>query len=122
MGHGICRIFDAPVIFLLRVKYFFLYLFLLMSVKDCPRCGKGIPLDSSFCMYCGFPLSAQINTHSVGWMIMSFLVSLLWLKVNNTPLFPLGFIGGLVIAFWSADVDRAFGKNRFCHTPYCYRL
>lgn len=87
------------------------YFFLFMSVKNCPKCGKNIPFDASFCAYCGVPLSTPINTHSAGWMIMSFLISLLWFKIDNNPLFPLGFVGGLIIAFWSADVDRAFGKK-----------
>jgi hypothetical protein len=44
-------------------------------------------------------------------MIMAFLVSFLWFKINNNPVFPLGFIGALIIAFWSADIDKALGKE-----------
>lgn len=58
-------------------------------------------------------LSSQINTHSYGWVIMSFLISLLWFKINNMPIFPLGFIGGLVITYWSYDIDRSLGKEPF---------
>jgi hypothetical protein len=42
---------------------------------------------------------------------MSFLVSFLWFKINNSPVFPLGFVGGLVITFWSSDLDKALGKE-----------
>jgi hypothetical protein len=82
-----------------------------VSVKNCPKCSKSIPADSSFCPYCGTPLSVPINTHSSGWMIMSFLVSFLWFKIDNNPIFPLGFIGALIIAFWSADIDKALRKE-----------
>ncbi len=53
---------------------------------------------------------SQVNTHTYGWTILSFLVSLLWFKINNNPVFPLGFLGGLFIAFWFHDIDRALGK------------
>jgi predicted nucleic acid-binding Zn ribbon protein len=82
-----------------------------VSVKNCPKCNKSIPADSAFCPYCGTPLSTSINTHSYGWMIMAFLVSFLWFKINNNPIFPLGLIGALIIAFWSADIDKALGKE-----------
>lgn len=42
---------------------------------------------------------------------MSFLVSFLWFNMNNTHVFPLGFVGGLVITFWSSDIDKAVGKE-----------
>jgi hypothetical protein len=42
---------------------------------------------------------------------MSFLVSFLWFKINNVPIFPLGFVGGLIIAFWSSDIDKTLGKK-----------
>lgn len=56
-------------------------------------------------------LSTPINTHSSGWMIMSFLISFLWFRINNNPIFPLGFIGALLIALWSADIDKTLGKE-----------
>lgn len=82
-----------------------------MSTKNCTKCGKLIPSDSSFCPYCGTPLSTPINTHSLGWLVMSFLISFLWFKIGNNPVFPLGFIGALIIALWSADIDKALGKE-----------
>jgi len=42
---------------------------------------------------------------------MSFLISFLWFKINNVPIFPLGFIGALIIAYWSADIDKTLGKE-----------
>jgi hypothetical protein len=42
---------------------------------------------------------------------MSFLVSFLWFKISNVPIFPLGFMGGLIITFWSSDIDRTLGKK-----------
>jgi hypothetical protein len=42
---------------------------------------------------------------------MSFLVSFLWFKVGSIPIFPLGFVGGLIITFWSSDIDKALGKE-----------
>ena len=42
---------------------------------------------------------------------MAFLVSFLWFKINNRPLFPLGFVGGLVITAWSWHIDRQVGKQ-----------
>jgi predicted nucleic acid-binding Zn ribbon protein len=85
-----------------------------MSEKNCPVCGKSVPRDASFCLYCGARLndsSAQVNTHSYGWLIMSFLVSFLWFRINGASVFPLGFIGGLLITFWSSDIDKSLGKK-----------
>jgi len=31
--------------------------------------------------------------------------------MNNTHVFPLGFVGGLVITLWSSDIDKAVGKE-----------
>jgi cellobiose-specific phosphotransferase system component IIC len=85
-----------------------------MVTRDCPRCGKPVSSDMAFCPFCGAKLDQplqQVNTHSYGWVLMSFLVSFLWFKINNTPTFPIGFVGGLVITFWSSDIDKALGKE-----------
>jgi hypothetical protein len=37
---------------------------------------------------------------------MAFLVSLLWFKINGRLVFPLGFVGGLVISGFSWDIDK----------------
>lgn len=70
----------------------------------CPSCGA--KLDQAL---------RQVNTHSYGWVLMSFLmsflVSFLWFNVGNMPIFPIGFVGGLVITFWSSDTDKALGKK-----------
>jgi hypothetical protein len=42
---------------------------------------------------------------------MAFLVSFLWFKIGNTPLFPLGFIGSLVITAFSWHIDKQVGKQ-----------
>jgi cellobiose-specific phosphotransferase system component IIC len=85
-----------------------------MSTRNCPRCGKTVTSDMTFCPFCGAKLDQplqQVNTHSYGWALMSFLVSLLWFKISNVPIFPLGFVGGLIITFWSSDIDKALGKK-----------
>ncbi len=41
---------------------------------------------------------------------MAFLVSFLWFKINNVLLFPLGFIGGLIIMGFSGHIDKQVGK------------
>jgi len=85
-----------------------------MSTINCPRCGKAVSSDMTFCPFCGAKLDQplqQVNTHSYGWVLISFLVSFLWFKINNNPIFPLGFVGGLVITFWSSDIDKALGKE-----------
>jgi len=33
-------------------------------------------------------LQSQINTHSLGWLTLSFLVSFLWFRIGGQPLFP----------------------------------
>jgi hypothetical protein len=93
---------------------------ILMSTQNCPRCGGPIAPDVNFCPFCGAKLdhpfrqvSRQVNTHSLGWMVLSFLVSFLWFKINSNPVFPLGFMGGLVITFWSSDIDKALGKETY---------
>jgi hypothetical protein len=85
-----------------------------MSTVNCPRCGKAVPSGMTFCSSCGAKLDQalqQVNTHSYGWVIMSFLVSFLWFRIDSMPIFPLGFVGGLVITFFSSDTDRALGKK-----------
>jgi hypothetical protein len=85
-----------------------------MSTRNCVRCGRAVPSDVAFCPFCGAKLNHPLwhaNTHSYGWVLMSFLVSFLWFKMSDTPVFPVGFVGGLVITFWSSDIDKAVGKE-----------
>jgi len=42
---------------------------------------------------------------------MAFLVSFLWFKVNGRLVFPLGFVGGLVITGLSWHIDKQIGKQ-----------
>jgi len=56
------------------------------------------------------PPTYAANTHTVGFLILCFLLSFLWFRINGVGVFPLGFVGGLVVAWWSQDIDRAFGK------------
>jgi hypothetical protein len=53
----------------------------------------------------------KVNTHTFGWMVLAFLVSFLWFKIGNQPRFPLGFVGSLVIIYWSTNIDKALGKK-----------
>ncbi len=85
-----------------------------MSTKNCPKCGSSVAIDAISCPFCGAKqdqILTQINTHSYGWTILSFLVSFIWFRVYGAPIFPLGFIGGLIIADWSSDIDKALGKE-----------
>jgi hypothetical protein len=96
-----------------------------MSTVYCPHCGTQVPLGTLFCPNCGVALpqlqnqpptqaaipERRINTHTYGWIIMAFLVSFLWFKINNMPLFPLGFVGGLVITGFSWHIDKQVGKQ-----------
>jgi hypothetical protein len=87
-----------------------------MSTRNCPACGRTVEANVSFCPFCGAKIDnpfQNVNTHSLGWAVMSFLVSFLWFKINNVPLFPLGFFGGLIIAFWSYDTDKALRKESY---------
>ena len=94
-----------------------------MSTLYCPNCGKQVPSGTLFCPNCGVALpplqpptqafvpARRINTHTFGWIIMAFLVSFLWFKIGITPIFPLGFVGGLVITAFSWDIDKQVGKS-----------
>ncbi len=44
-------------------------------------------------------------------MIIAFLISFLWFRINGLPLFPVGFLAGLVIAYWSHDINRGLGRD-----------
>jgi hypothetical protein len=92
-----------------------------MSTLYCPNCGKQVLPGALFCPNCGVALAQlptqttmptpRINTHTYGWIIMAFLVSFLWFKINNMPLFPLGFVGGLIITGFSWHIDKQVGKQ-----------
>lgn len=94
-----------------------------MSTVFCPKCGTESPAGQLFCSNCGNYLPQpepatpatthewKINTHTYGWIIMAFLVSLLWFKINSNLVFPLGFVGGLVISGFSWDIDKQVGKQ-----------
>jgi prepilin signal peptidase PulO-like enzyme (type II secretory pathway) len=69
-----------------------------------------------YCPYCANPITAAVaawpnNTHSAGFVVIAVLLSLLWFKVNNVPVFPLGLVGGILLAYWSHDVDTRLGKQ-----------
>jgi hypothetical protein len=94
-----------------------------MSTVTCSKCGKQAPSGQLFCTDCGMYLpqpeptaqvitpKQKINTHTYGWIIMAFLVSLILFKVNSRLVFPLGFVGGLVISGFSWDIDKQVGKQ-----------
>ncbi len=58
----------------------------------------------------GLPASPSANTHSVGFLVLAVLLSFLWFRINGVGVFPLGFVGALLVAWWSQDIDRHFGK------------
>ncbi len=91
-------------------------------VATCPRCGAVLPAGARYCSSCGvavvpaaMPFAPQpspriVTTHTVGFTVIAFLISFLWFRINGVPLLPVGLLGGLVVAWWSQDIDRQFGK------------
>ena len=45
----------------------------------------------------GLP-ACVVSSHAVGFLILSFLLSFLWFRINRVGVFPLGFVGALVVA------------------------
>jgi hypothetical protein len=104
-----------------------------MSTVTCPKCGKEAPSGQLFCSNCGTYLPQpeqtvsaatlphqKVNTHTNIWIIMAFLVSLLWFKVNGSFVFPIGFVGGLVIAGSSWDIDKQVGKQSLAYMGFIF--
>lgn len=56
------------------------------------------------------PVPRVTNTHTGGFLILALLISLLWFRVNGVALLPVGLVGGLIVAWWSSDIDRQSGK------------
>ena len=57
---------------------------------------------------------SNVNTHPLGFTILVFILAMLWLRVNGRPVFPLGFILALTVAYWHADIERGiYGRSRF---------
>ena len=76
-----------------------------------------------FCPTCGTPMTVaplppgpfppvprRVNTHTEGFIVLAFLLSFLWFRINGVAVVPLGLLGGLVVAWWSQDIDRSVGK------------
>ena len=85
---------------------------------NCPRCGKTVSSGITLCPSCGAKLDQalrRVNTHSYRWVLVSFLasflVSFLWFTVDSMPIYPIGFVGALVITWWSSDTAKALGKK-----------
>lgn len=55
----------------------------------------------------------KINTYDFAWVLLSFLISMLWFRINQTPVFPIGFIGGLAIAYMIYKIDSELGKESY---------
>ncbi len=53
----------------------------------------------------------NINTHSIGFMILSFFLSLLWFRINNVPVFPIGAIAAVIVASWVRDIELSLGRK-----------
>ena len=51
---------------------------------------------------------------------MALLVSLLWFKLNGRPVFPLGFVGGLVITGFSWHIDKQVGKQSLSYLGFAF--
>ncbi len=82
----------------------------------CPRCGAPIHMPARFCSVCGAPLFAPgplppLDTHGAGFSVIAVLLSLLWFRINGVPIFPLGLAGGLVLAYWSHDINTKVGRE-----------
>ena len=82
----------------------------------CPLCGAPIHMPARFCNACGAPLFAQgpwpaFDTHGAGFSVVAVLISLLWFRINGVPIFPLGLVGGLVLAYWSHDINTKVGRE-----------
>jgi hypothetical protein len=103
-----------------------------MSTVFCPKCGTEAPAGQLFCSNCGAylpqvepihptaTLQQKINTHTYGWIIIALLISLLWFKVNGRLVFPLGFVGGLVIAGFSWHIDKQVGKQSLAYMGFVF--
>ncbi len=54
------------------------------------------------------------NTHPFGFAVLAFVFSLMWLRVNAEPVFPLGFVFALALAVMHSDIEeRLYGYNHF---------
>jgi hypothetical protein len=103
-----------------------------MSTVFCPKCGTEAPAGQLFCSNCGtylpqpeltVPATApqkKINTHTYGWIIIALLISLVWFKVNGKFVFPLGFVGGLVIIGFSWHIDKQIGKQSLAYIGFIF--
>ena len=43
--------------------------------------------------------------------MIAIVVSLLWFRVNNVPILPVGLIMGVLLAYWSHDIDVRLGRR-----------
>jgi hypothetical protein len=52
------------------------------------------------------------DTHPLGFTFLTFLLSLLWLRIQGQPVFPLGFLIAVTVAFWHKSIEEAiYGRN-----------
>ncbi|MDG6905148.1 MAG: hypothetical protein JRN20_05105 [Nitrososphaerota archaeon] len=52
-----------------------------------------------------------VNTYDYVWIILALLISLLWFRINSTPVFPPGLVGGLAISYMVPNIDVSLGKQ-----------
>ena len=53
----------------------------------------------------------MFDTHGAGFSVVAVLISLLWFRIDGVPISPLGLVGGLVLAYWSHDINTKVGRE-----------
>ena len=52
------------------------------------------------------------DTYPLGFTFLTFYLSLFWLRIQGQPVFPLGFLVAVTVAFWHKSIEEAiYGWN-----------